>query len=303
MGNVLYDKILGRVREATKVNVATAGDFVGVDSSGNLIDSGCNPSSFPNKIFASALYNLTQNQLTYLRVGDVVVITTDQSHQTGLSYIVTSKSATDIEMITKGGQFQFVHFYKSNQVWLYTYKFYDLDNLQEKTPIAPIVGNSTQYYAWENGNTVYYTDTNAEGDLPFIYYYDNGVLTELYPSENETFTISQDKLVIDDGNGTVTPYSASLADGFTDVRIAVNIFYTPFVVSSQIVNFHLVAPLDNTVLNIYSWKFTTGATAPTVNWPAVSWNGGTPPTIEANTIYEINIADGIACWASTPVNN
>lgn len=43
-------------------------------------------------------------------------------------------------------------------------------------------------------------------------------------------------------------------------------------------------------LPIYACSFKTGATAPTITWPAgLSWEGGSAPVISANKTYEVNI--------------
>lgn len=50
----------------------------------------------------------------------------------------------------------------------------------------------------------------------------------------------------------------------------------------------LNAPTDLTVTNEYQGSFDTGATAPTVTFPAdVKW--AETPSVEANTHYEFNI--------------
>lgn len=54
-------------------------------------------------------------------------------------------------------------------------------------------------------------------------------------------------------------------------------------------------PIDNNVINHYFFIFETGATAPTITWPAavVAWYGGTAPTIDVNKHYEVSVLDGI----------
>ena len=59
--------------------------------------------------------------------------------------------------------------------------------------------------------------------------------------------------------------------------------------------FALASPNDANVVNHYYWTFETGATAPTITWPAgISWFGGSAPTISANKHYEISVVNNIA---------
>ena len=54
-------------------------------------------------------------------------------------------------------------------------------------------------------------------------------------------------------------------------------------------------PADNTIANHYFFTFSTGATAPSVTFPAsiTSWMGGSAPTINANKHYEISVLGGV----------
>ena len=62
------------------------------------------------------------------------------------------------------------------------------------------------------------------------------------------------------------------------------------------VTFSLASPSDANIANHYYFAFDTGATAPTITWPAnISWVG-TAPDIIANKHYEISIIDGVGVW-------
>ena len=55
-------------------------------------------------------------------------------------------------------------------------------------------------------------------------------------------------------------------------------------------------PTDQTIANVYWWKFTTPSTAPTITWPVdiIAWAGGSAPTINASKSYEVSVMDGLA---------
>lgn len=56
----------------------------------------------------------------------------------------------------------------------------------------------------------------------------------------------------------------------------------------------LATPTDLNKANVYWWKFTTPASTINVQLPAAitKWNGGSAPTIDASTTYEITVEDG-----------
>ena len=55
-------------------------------------------------------------------------------------------------------------------------------------------------------------------------------------------------------------------------------------------------PTDQTIANVYWWKFTTPSTAPNITWPAgiTAWAGGSAPTINASKSYEVSVMDRLA---------
>lgn len=51
-------------------------------------------------------------------------------------------------------------------------------------------------------------------------------------------------------------------------------------------------------LNHYFWMFDTGATAPTITWPAgLTWPAGSAPTVVASKHYEISVLSGVAYYS------
>lgn len=65
--------------------------------------------------------------------------------------------------------------------------------------------------------------------------------------------------------------------------------------------FAMAAATDNTIANVWCWYFKTGATAPTITWPAQinGWNGGEALEVEAETYYEISVMNGVASFVAT----
>lgn len=63
------------------------------------------------------------------------------------------------------------------------------------------------------------------------------------------------------------------------------------------VTFALAAEVSG-IVNHYYWTFDTGATEPTITWPAgiTSWVGGSAPTIGASKHYEISVLGGVGAY-------
>lgn len=83
----------------------------------------------------------------------------------------------------------------------------------------------------------------------------------------------------------------------TDTEIEANVVTDFGAISSDPVTFTLGASGENGY-DHYFIVFETGATAPTITWPADirAWVGGSAPVIAANTHYEVSILDGIAAY-------
>lgn len=63
------------------------------------------------------------------------------------------------------------------------------------------------------------------------------------------------------------------------------------------VAFLIASPTNTSILNWWDWQFDTGATAPSVTWPTgLVWVGGSAPTVDANTRYEISIVNNMASF-------
>ena len=75
--------------------------------------------------------------------------------------------------------------------------------------------------------------------------------------------------------------------------------------------FTMKAALDNEILNVWYWSFDTGATAPTISWPSITWCDSVDtetvddvvvPIIESNKHYEISVMDGYGTITSSNIS-
>ena len=86
----------------------------------------------------------------------------------------------------------------------------------------------------------------------------------------------------------------------TTLAIAPNTFHVWGTVGS--LNITLTAPTDSNVVNLYSFQFTSGSTPTNLTLPSgVQWPKDNELTVEANTVYEINIRDNKATWSGWEV--
>lgn len=88
--------------------------------------------------------------------------------------------------------------------------------------------------------------------------------------------------------------------GSTTLAIAPNTFHVWGTVSA--LNITLTAPTDSNVVNLYSFQFTSGSTPTNLTLPSgVQWPKDNELTVEADTVYEINIRDNKATWSGWEV--
>jgi hypothetical protein len=78
-----------------------------------------------------------------------------------------------------------------------------------------------------------------------------------------------------------------------------NVLYNFGELSSN-TTFTLAAATDNTVMNVWRWKFSTGNTVPTITLPSgLAWEYGEEPVFEPNQTYLIIVVGGMAVCIST----
>ena len=86
----------------------------------------------------------------------------------------------------------------------------------------------------------------------------------------------------------------------TTLAIAPNTFHVWGTVGS--LNITLTAPTESGVVNLYSFQFISGSTPTNLTLPSgVQWPKDNELTVEANTVYEINIRDNKATWSGWEV--
>jgi len=113
------------------------------------------------------------------------------------------------------------------------------------------------------------------------------ISTDLLTDKNSNTKVAGAKAAYDEIHPATQ--SAQPAGGFLP-----NVLYVLGTVTGS-VTFALATPPDAGVTNHYYWTFDTGASAPTVTWPAsiTGWQGGAP-TIYANKHYEVSVLNNIA---------
>lgn len=86
----------------------------------------------------------------------------------------------------------------------------------------------------------------------------------------------------------------------TTLAIAPNVFHVWGTVGT--LNITLTAPTESGVVNLYSFQFTSGSTPTNLTLPSgVQWPKDNELTVEANTVYEVNIRDNKATWSGWEV--
>jgi len=295
--------------KADKVTGATSGNFAGLDSNGNLVDSGKKASDF-----------LTQHQDISGKMDKPVATTSNQL----LSFVPESGHIYSIIRFSEG--YPEIVFLRCN------------DNATACDAYA--VGNSviTELRFSLSDEAVYIScdvDAAMSSDVS-VTDLTNGTQVALReeagtPATLTTITISQFQPLIDSSHKldygllsntptipTVPTISTNVQnDKASDVKTSspksVYDEVHPAVVSSQpqggfapnvvydlgeltgTVTFALASPTDNSIPNPYHWTFDTGSTAPTVTWPSgIVWPDGVTPTIDANKHYEVLVRNGYA---------
>lgn len=258
--------------KADKVSSPTNGNFAGLDSNGNLTDSGKKASDFQPTIDA-------QHKLDYALLDNTPTIPDELSELTDV-FIATYGTTTAAEVAAAITAGKLIFAVRDNVYYLYSEQ-------------------SSGYYHFINCRKTYnYTirlkistnEWDVEGNYLVTSISSRSVTTTAPSSSSTDSTVPTSKAVYDAMNpaaGTSQP-----SGGFVP-----NVFYKLGEISGS-VTFALASPSDSNILNHYYWTFETGTTAPTITWPAgiTSWLGGSAPTINANKHYEISVIEGIGTF-------
>ena len=282
---------------ATKVQNAVNGNFAGLDSNGNLTDSGSKASDFVTstraippggnagqvlKKVSSTNYDITwANQSETLpsaycsTAGDTAAkrancslykLVANQYLQVLIGSDNTSASALTLEVNSQG---------------------------QKPIYINGVATSSTNYTLPGSTYIVFYDGTN-------YYFRTDGKIQ----GPGGTLELTANKVTSITSLSTDTEYPGAKCV-YSEVHPAVgssqpsggmlpNVMYNLGTLTGT-VTFSMASATDNTIINHWYWTFGTSSTAPTITWPQAitSWYGGSAPTINASKHYEISVLNGI----------
>ena len=250
--------------KADKVLNAISGNFAGLDSTGNLTDSGYKPSDFAlnthvtTKVVVSDIMQVPPRTLDNLQVGDIVVVDTDEGYETWIDeryqeYVVTHRNTygeSDTSSSDAGIEEQIYLTRVSNHIHEVEYsRMYGSYDPQDD-------------FDW---------DAQVNDNRPIYLCHRPGTIV------NGTASV---------GNNTITVFNQPLSST------------TAFVLEDYPGGVGAIpyGPAPN-----YRWSFNTGNTVPNITWPSqiLYWKGGSSPTIKPNTHYEITVVDWFAECHST----
>lgn len=312
MSEVMFDKILGRLREG--------GDGGGGGGGGDT------PKTITVHNINNLLGELTDAQMDDLHVGDIIYDDEIDTFRVGTWWFVVSKDYYDYQYylylvrlgITMPNDYNTV-----KESWLY----FDMrEYIRLVTPVEgrywKDAGMERKDFAlthswnkamdalvrydwvenasfWKNGDFVQATDglylivgskgdptrrfvkVDAESVTEVIYKYAHSTVYYDYYETRTTYL-------------RTSVYTLQPQDGMIP-----NVLYNLGELAAN-TTFVLAAATDNTIANVWTWTFATGSTAPTITWPQqiTAWADGEAPTIEANKRYEVSVMDGLACVVS-----
>lgn len=171
------------------------------------------------------------------------------------------------------------------------------------------IGDFIKSAIGENGVIYLYPNSNPYGE--------NTYTELLWVEDDSKFEIIDRDITIDQTPTSASPNPVSSGGVYTALegkadKIPVasaipqggmlpNVLYLLGTISIN-TTFPLAAATDNTIVNVWTWTFETGATAPQITWPQdIIWNGGEPPVIVGNYHYEISVMDGVASFIEAPL--
>lgn len=270
--------------KADKVSNPTSGNFAGLDSSGNLVDSGKKAADF------GSASDVAQLKIECEDINESGTLTQEDGTTYDGTYINGNKWATS--------------------------------SSSTKTALLALVDNTTYTITFGDGIGGYCVVKNSSCVIGESVVYADGYSGMINTAKNDVVTIighSGDYLCVradttSSGRkfpSSITYVTESQATLFTrcynEIHPAVeatqpqggfvpNKLYALGTLTGS-VTFALASPEDASIPNHYFWTFETGTTAPTITWPAgISWNGGSAPTINASKHYGISVLNGIGAF-------
>ena len=270
--------------KADKVSSPTSGDFAGLDSNGNLVDSGKKASDFGSS-------------------SDVAQLKTECEDST------TSGTKTQEDATTYDGT------YINNGKWAVV-------TSTTKVALLVLADNTVYTVTFGDGIGGYCVVKNTSCVVGDDVIYAPGYSAMVNTAQNDVVTITGhtgDYLCVraDTSNSgrkfpsniayVTTTYATLYTRCYNEIHPAVgttqpqggmlsNVFYNFGELSSNTTFAINVKDVDTTILNHYYWAFDTPSTAPTIIWPSeiVSWYGWSAPEIDASKHYEVSVINGIA---------
>ena len=310
--------------KADKVTGATNGNFAGLDSTGNLTDSGYNASDFVKiALTVEDVSELTATQLDSLNIGDTILqdIPNDPAFLSTIwivtSYVNNSQYGKRmvIEHIEVGNdnKYQIISTISYGSVFDTTLQQY-VWNTQPSSKLNRL-RNTIDTSAITNINPAVIGGLNPGDIIIENNVTDNVSYTYIVTVKNDTtcgllYSSANDiKLVIYEYESNAWSYTTTINCNISDKADKIlketsqpvggmlpNTFYQYDLLSTD-TTFLMAPATDNGIANVWWWKFTTSSTAITITWPAAitSWASGSAPTINTNKSYEVSVMDGVAC--------
>ena len=269
--------------KADKVSSPMSGNFAGLDSNGNLTDSGKRASDFGSS-------------------SDVAQLKTECEDST------TSGTKTQEDAATYDGT------YINNGKWAAV-------TATTKVALLPLANNTVYTITFGDGIGGYCVVKNTSCVVGEDVIYAPGYSAMVNTAQNDVVTITGhagDYLCVRADTSTsgrkfpssiayvTTTYATLYVRCYNEIHPTVgttqpqggmlpNVFYNFGTLSGNTTFAMDTANVDSSILNHYYWTFNTPSTAPTITWPAAitSWFGGSAPTINASKHYEVSVVNGI----------
>lgn len=246
--------------KADKVSGATNGDLAGLDSDGNLTDSGSKASDF-----ATAAQGGKAD--TAVQPDDLAAVATSGSYNDLLNKPTIPAAQVNADWNANSGVAQILN--KPTIPAAQVQSDWDeadntkVDYIKNKPTIPNVSGKADKVVGATSGDVATLDGT--------------GNLTSSGLSVFDFFVMVED--------ASTPPASMAPNNVYQYGTLAGNTTFPP-----------LATPTEPDIANVYCWTFTTPATAPTITWPSAitSWAGGSAPTINASKSYEVSVMDGLA---------
>lgn len=256
----LWPKISYVDGKTDKVTGATQGNLAGLDSDGNLTDSGKSPSDF-----ATAAQGGKAD--TAVQPSDLATVATSGSYNDLLNKPTIPAAQVNSDWNANSGVAQILN--KPTIPAAQVQSDWDeadntkVDYIKNKPTIPDVSGKADKVVGAVSGDVA-----TLDG---------NGNITDSGLSVFDFFVMVED--------ASTPPASMAPNNVYQYGTLSGNTTFPP-----------LATPTEPDIANVYCWTFTTPATAPTITWPSgiTSWAGGSAPTINASKSYEVSVMDGFA---------